>query len=495
MKVNVILVVGGEQRSVVIPCGNGEKTFKWLSLVATQRFALFAPIGQIRCRESVRGTTESAQHQILSLRLEGGDAPLPSALLTEFLHDGDTVYVDLDTEQKVDSVGNAKTSAWYDEAFKNSEHDEGRPPPLISGEVEFDFVDHFSDSPGSKVMRNLLRTQMLDGNKVSQALNRVWPAVSETFPRLSAADNAKIKSLCQFNYCYLFELFKHYSPLEPEMDEEAFVTFVCEVSIFGPSSSSRAKVIFSRALSTRPDKSTMDFSAFLASLILCAQQLHVNTLDKDARVLTSAGALGAVITDLLMPLIFKLELNYVSKDRFSSAVFLEKLWEHHGHLVLVFEKTASRSGSELPVSLHIEHMADLLVEVGLLKGGEHNGRIEVLNSYLINSRKGLLQGEPYLRLPSISTDAVDKQRAQNLRRNDDYDLVENIITYPEFVEVVARAGAAKFSKGLMKSDLSVPEKIEGLMVAMIRGVSIVGDVNRKRPPTPTKGSGFSRGGK
>lgn len=467
---------------MTVHCGNGEKSFKWLGLVATQRFALAAPSGISRCRESVRGSSEHAQHHPVVVRLHSGDAPIPSAMLSEFLHDGDTVYVELENGREVSSVGYAKTSPWFDEAFKNSDYDSGSHEVSAPCSNEVREVDPFGDSAACKVMRNLLRTQGVNDDEITARLMAEWPLVTQSVPRVSDSDNIKLRNMCRRFYCFLWELYKHYIPLENTMDMATFVTFVADANIFGDASSTRAVTVFKRVAAPR-GVDDMDFSCFLAALVISSQQLHVNTLDKDAYVRNSAGALYAVISNMLMPLVYRLDLNHVTKDIFCGSDFLGALRGHHDDLVEVFEKTASRSGTEPPVMLHIEHFADLLVELKLLKDG---GRIEALNSLLVASRAGILNGEPYLHIPSITTDSVDRQRSQNLRRSEDYDFPENIVSYPEFVEVCARVGGKRFAKGLMESDLSVAEKLRDYTDAMLKSINLVADLNRKRPPTPTK---------
>lgn len=490
MKVTLRLQVGRETRDTVVHCGNGEKTFKWLGLVATQKFALAAPSGTVRCRESVRGASEHAQHHPTGIRLNDGSSPMPSDMLSDFVRDGDIVYVDIESTRSVNSVGYAQTSGWYDEAFKNSDYDSGGHDVVAHEHKDVEAVDLFADSAACKVMRNLVRTQCIDTDKVQSMINEEWPVVQGALPRLNNSDSMKLKHMCQRYYCYLLELYKSYIPLEADMSASVFSNFVKDANIFGDANAARADAVYRRVVSSRQhgSPSGLDFPGFLIALIISSQQLHVNTLDRNARVRDSAESLYAVVNEMLMPLILRLGLNHVTKDIFCSSTFLDKLRGCHDHLVAIFEKTASRSGSEPPILLHIEHMADLLIELGLLKNRAElgAGRVEMVVSFLVNSRSGILIGEPYLRNPSPTTDSVDKQRTQNLRRSEDYDFPENVITYPEFVEVCARAGAFKFAKGLLESDLAVEEKLTEYREAMEKSINLIADLDRKRPATPTK---------
>ena len=40
MKVKAIILIDKNEKIYEIPCGNGDKTFKWLAMVVYQRFAL-----------------------------------------------------------------------------------------------------------------------------------------------------------------------------------------------------------------------------------------------------------------------------------------------------------------------------------------------------------------------------------------------------------------------------------------------------------------------
>lgn len=66
MKVNVKVVHEDHSREFEIACGTGEnKSFKWLTNVACQRFSLAAPNGALRHRDHVSSNTFSNRYSII----------------------------------------------------------------------------------------------------------------------------------------------------------------------------------------------------------------------------------------------------------------------------------------------------------------------------------------------------------------------------------------------------------------------------------------------
>ena len=83
MRIKIRAVVGGEERNFDMPCGEGDKSFKWLSNCASQRFALFAPNGTLRRKEGLRGATKHVQATPLIITLANGDSPHPASILCD----------------------------------------------------------------------------------------------------------------------------------------------------------------------------------------------------------------------------------------------------------------------------------------------------------------------------------------------------------------------------------------------------------------------------
>ena len=109
--------MGGYERVFDLPCGEGDKSFKWLSNCASQRLASCAPDGSLRRKEGLRGTTKSAQPTAAIIILANGDSPHPASRICDFLVDGETVTVKMVDTMDCGFDGNPKQSEWATLAF------------------------------------------------------------------------------------------------------------------------------------------------------------------------------------------------------------------------------------------------------------------------------------------------------------------------------------------------------------------------------------------
>jgi hypothetical protein len=201
----------------------------------------------------------------------------------------------------------------------------------------------------------------------------------------------------------------------------------------------------------------------------------------------------------LLPLTIHLRLKFLVKDIFCSFTFLSKLRELHNDLVPVFEKTALKNGSENSSIVYLEFMADILMEQALIPAVDAGRRIEILNAILVDVRSGFLRIPATTRpkpRPSLSTAIVDKHKANTLRRGEECDAPENTVIYPEFLEVVARAGAYRISGDLASpasAEVPVADKLQACRAAMERAVVAVAALNKKPPEAAPTHKGHRRG--
>ena len=101
MKVTV--VVNG--LTFTIPCGEGEQTFKWLSLVSAQRYALMVPHGRCRTREDAHakmGFYVPAQ----VMKFQTGEVMHPGNRLADHCRDGDSLEVMLQVGPSSEFISN-----------------------------------------------------------------------------------------------------------------------------------------------------------------------------------------------------------------------------------------------------------------------------------------------------------------------------------------------------------------------------------------------------
>lgn len=104
MKIKAKVIMGEQQRDFYIPCGTGDKNFKWLTLVTTQRFANATPNGSLRWRDDFAGITEKAQYCCVSITLSSGDDPDPTEMINYYLRDGDEVIITLADKQAINGI-------------------------------------------------------------------------------------------------------------------------------------------------------------------------------------------------------------------------------------------------------------------------------------------------------------------------------------------------------------------------------------------------------
>jgi hypothetical protein len=80
-----------------VPCGDGEQSLKWLSLVAAQQYELRKPSGRTRNREQAN----AARGFFLPMNVtsgKGGKMSNPDAKINEVFTDGAEVVVELQEE-------------------------------------------------------------------------------------------------------------------------------------------------------------------------------------------------------------------------------------------------------------------------------------------------------------------------------------------------------------------------------------------------------------
>lgn len=129
MRVLVRCVFDESEELLDLSVGDGRKSFKWLGLVAAQRFAgLAKPQGRRRHREIRRNNDFCHTNaKLLPSRVCTDGSPFchPDSLLCNEVADGDEVVVWLTDKMAVDSVGRPAVDRWMHIAFETSEHMKG----------------------------------------------------------------------------------------------------------------------------------------------------------------------------------------------------------------------------------------------------------------------------------------------------------------------------------------------------------------------------------
>lgn len=462
MKIQVTIRVGEQQKTFEIPCGVGDKSFKWLGQVASQRYAMSAPNGHLRRREDFCGATERVQFQATSITVPSGEVPYPTEMLTDYLRDGDLVVVELCDRQAVDNMSGAPRSTHYATlAYSISQEHLNSDLALsgyVSGSDDESKTGNMSPSrstmksgdrvgtpsrPGtgsnasssaqqliekqSKVnyMRVVLKSQLLDDKRISNVVDQHWAVVQAALPLLKPSEHAPIRNTYARHWDLLKDLFKKYTNKKAEVEREQFMSLIEDANIFPVIQlATQSSLIFSRTCK-HANSETINFAYFLLSLIFCAQLKYNDTLDPRVASATASQAVEQLVTQNLLPLARRLDCLSIFKTAFNSDDCLAKVRDHYDTLQQAFDKIATKI-RDIPSTITVEEVAELFYQSTLLN---EKNEIEKVKSYLQDIREGTIFGR------DIDIDESNQE---------EYPISE--MTFAEFVEITTRAGYAYYSK-------------------------------------------------
>jgi hypothetical protein len=435
MKLKVVVVFGNQERQFSIPCGTGNKTIKWLGMVASQRFSNAAPNGTLRRRDDYCGITENCQYQIEHVYLPGGKIAHPGIMIFDSdLKDGDEVVVRLCSKLGVHAAsGSPSKTKWSMLAFSTATIDD---PYLHSTRSEHigGYDDESEDTftlvgtankaalasirSKAQFMRIIVHSQMIDYKRLSAKVNSVWSKIEAAVPRLKKDDVTDLKSVLEKNWDMLSDLFEYYAE-GSYMTSVKFVSLMDEVELFSEYSTSvECSKIFNRTLSyCGCDDASFDFTCFIVALFLAAQVRFNDTLEAGVEPLSSHEALAEQLHFNFSPLAEKHQLQSVLKYAFASDECLAMIRPMNDELQVVFNRYATKN-QDVPTSITVEDLADILVQASLM---EEKGSLNKVNT--------LLQ-----QIHCCTTFGLDPTSPT----------VENEVSFPEFVEVIARAGFKKY---------------------------------------------------
>jgi hypothetical protein len=442
MKLKVRVSLDRENERIFdVAVGIGDKTFKWLSLVASQRYALASPAGGLRRREEYRGATERAQHHAREIILPDGEVPHPSAIISDFLHDGEEVVIILIDVMKIDpKTSSGKRSNWSTVAFTTQgnlsgsqvvdEDDDGwyEEDSIDEGEsvdVEIEEMALNQKIQSSAKFLNICyKSQMLNRKKLAHELETDWiKFVKSSMPNLSEMQSDALKDVFEKYWAILQAVYIHFSTMTPpgSMPLDNFLQFLSECSIFPhrdiPSVGARIYKKICKALNV---ENTFNFGCILPALILCAQSRHNDTFEKNSSVQTSHDALEEIFIKNIVPLAEKMEMPMYLKEIFCSDKSLHAIRRFHDPLFLVFTKYANKA-KDMSVSIPIQQMSECLFESGLLPEGSLSVTEELFQQVKSGAIFGRAIGQP----------------------GDDI-IPDDEFTFPEFIEVCALAGFKKW---------------------------------------------------
>lgn len=372
-----------------------------------------------------RGITEGAQYPTVEICLANGEVPHPAAMLNDFLRDGDTLLLTLGHKVDVDSKSNFPLlSKWSTVAYTS---DEGKE---MNNNDDGDDDSEHKDSEismktksQSEFMRLILQSQMLNQKRIDHNVEAHWSNVTAAMPKLIPKEAADFKIIFQKYWVILVEVFQAFST-DGLMSLQGFRQLVEDVELFpardSPELTSR---IFSRTRRATGSNGGLNIGQFIVLLLMCAQLRNNDTYDAKGHNTSSASAVHEVFVSSIIPCAEKLGLPSILKLCFSSDDCLFQIRQHHDSLFTVFERYAARSHI-LPTSLKIQNMAELLADAGL----QSDVDIKRTRALFDEVRRG---------------DIIGRECRDSHDHSDDT-IPDDELTYPEYVECIARAGHEKY---------------------------------------------------
>eukprot|EP00981_Chlorochromonas_danica_P009577 scaffold2752_cov179-Ochromonas_danica.AAC.7 len=482
MKILALIKFDDQERTFIIPCGTGNKTFKWLGNVASQRFAQATPVGTLRRREQLCSGSDSHQFQAMSIKTLLGEMPNPNEFLVDHLHDGDEVIIELCSVLPVDSTSSsAKPSTWSTMAYSISQSNLRSSYEGKAGEDEGEDSDGESlagsDIGGSgadgvvkvdshiNFMKLLLKSQQVNLRAVEKEVEAHIPYIQKALPRLMASQLSLVRSTLIAHWDMLLDLFAAYAAEEKHITKDNFFLFVEDSGIFSVlENATQSLLVFNRTCSHCDiSPNTFDFDCFLVSLLLAAQLKFNDTMDPKINVGNCSNALKRVFDDHLLSLAHRLDCLSVLKQSFFSDEVMLKIRYHYDTLQDLFMKNAVKL-RDVP-TVNILHMSGIMPN-------QHAQDIDRCRHLLLEVRKGSIHG----RIVDILT-AVEGGNMDFAEK--DYPASE--LTFAEFVECVARANYyqnAKNTNTNKSTDESQPEstgEAGSVKDLMIRGITLVAD--------------------
>jgi hypothetical protein len=300
MRINATVEYGVQRRRIVVPCGDGRKSVKWLGLVAAQRFIMDAAArGKTRLRD--RRSVAPAATQLIPSGVSTADEPFfhPSALLCDVFEDGAEVAVALEPKVAVGASGRPLRSNWAIVAFSTAPASEParraaledeyrkREARLAKMKRETKEKQELDNYEKGSAMRKMIGPQLLQMENLDPAVDGAWAEMNrqglmDQFIR-NPRDQDKVRRILRDHFLELSELFKFYSAGTQnladahQLEFSEFCTFARDVGVFGPggfADHALLNVCFAEACEIPPQQvkgGHMELYQFLTSLIWLAQ--------------------------------------------------------------------------------------------------------------------------------------------------------------------------------------------------------------------------------
>lgn len=458
MKVTVSVHFSGSSVKFEVSVGAGDKTFKWLGNTASQRFATQDPNGSLRRRDPVRrGMSKFSSHQGVEVSLPSGQTPHPSALLMDFLRDGDEVNVYLNDHQEINSKsGSALQNEWSTLAYsvngsgigemKKQEggYQEEEDKEVVEGEH---YYTKEQKAGRARFMKLILRSQMPDLEVIQKKVSEEWKMIGKHLKGMDEDTHDAVIQVFVDNWDLVNEVHTLLATNHNGADvllSEDWRKFLEETNIFGETDIDYygPRIHKTAHVGTAKDKDSMpalSVAGFIYAIILCAQSCFNDRHDEALNKLSPAASLRKLFKDNFSPMSERYEMKCMLKEHFCTLENLNALKEWRDSIFDCFTKYAGRS-KELPTSIGYKDFTEMLFDAGLTEASETDTKgnpisfeLETATALLASVRSGTIIGraEPNAN-PTAATDLPDDE------------IPSDEFTFPEMVEAICRHSFARF---------------------------------------------------
>lgn len=269
MKLTILIKAGNISHEIELPIGDGSQTFKWLALVAAQRFVSDGARNGRHLPVNMRSAKYSmpARANLLPKDVYTEDCPFlhPEDVINEHVSDGDMVNVDLYMPMEFDDFGCPNLSKWAFIAFRHHErHQEKR---LAFIEEKRREVETFRrerseqarlqkiqiERPKIAMMKEVMKDQCMDNALIEETMSSEWSIIKDSGILDHIVPDPKhqveIKQFFVDNFIEITDMYKFYSAINTgggthTLEYIELCKFITETGILGEEHNSAILKVF-----------------------------------------------------------------------------------------------------------------------------------------------------------------------------------------------------------------------------------------------------------
>ena len=506
MKLLVTIKAGEDTQEIVLPVGHGTNTFKWLADAAAYRY--------VRTQKT---HTLPRSSSLLPRDVYNADCPFfhPDDKIKDHVDDGSSITVELYTELPLDDYGIPKLSHWAFIAFRHEESQQERRQKCI--EEKKQEVIAFNDNrererrerqleierPKISEMRKIMADQLISDAEIERTVNEEWAQIKDSGVLIhivpDESQQEEIRSFLLQKFLELSDLFKFYSAVNSgggthTLEFIELNKFLIETSILGEEHSSAILRIFIDShISAKKSKvkpsihSEIQRFEFFVSLIMISIFRYISIPKKEIarlkrqgqhvsaelrNVPTAPGALEMVYDRHLENILAKMPAGSKMRDAIASR---EVLLLFHDNLEALracfdsFKDSESKDGL-----IRLNEFSSFSMRSGFFAVGGGGGRRALLSKSSSFKNQRARERKHSITGDKTSTNVCSRDirqifsASQNDAKEDDEHVNggdedihhQEVMTFQEWLEAIARLGVMKFSHGRSKKEDSEDDEHE-----------------------------------